>query len=99
MYIFQGNYQHYPAKQGDETQLHLEICPQNKTVELWLTAEETNDPAFRAGLTPLYQKYRNEHLLVSVFLSGGGELYPQTRDLLLVNRRQWAERRGEAPLS
>ena len=77
---------------GDESRLRMDICEESKIVELWLTKEEKNDPAFRESLRPLYQKYKNEKYLVAVFLSGEADLYQQTRDLLLYNRRRQAEK-------
>ena len=69
----------------------MEIREQSRTVELWLTQEEKNDPAFRERLKPIYEKYREQNYLVAVFLPGEGDLYQQTRDLLLYNRRKLAE--------
>ena len=69
----------------------MEIREQSRTVELWLTREEKNDPAFREGLKPLYQKYKEQNYLVAVYLPGSGELSLETRYLLLYNRRQLAE--------
>ena len=71
--------------------MHIEIREQSKIVELWLTKEEKNDPAFRESLRPLYQKYKDQKYLVAVYLSGEEDLYQQTRDLLLYNRRKLAE--------
>ena len=81
---------------GDDIHLHIKIREQSKIVELWLTREEKNDPAFRESLRPLYQKYKNEKYLVAVFLSGEADLYQQTRDLLLYNRRRLAEKEVQA---
>ena len=69
----------------------MEVREQSRTVELWLTQEEKNDPAFRDGLKPIYEKYRAQKYLVAVFLPGEENLYQQTRDLLLYNRRKLAE--------
>ena len=70
----------------------MEIREQSKIVELWLTREERDDPAFRESLKPIYQQYKDENYLVAVFLSGEEDLYQQTRDLLLYNRRRLAEK-------
>ena len=70
----------------------MEIREQNKIVELWLTREERDDSAFRESLKPIYQQYKNQKYLVAVFLSGDENLYQQTRDLLLYNRRRQAEK-------
>lgn len=69
----------------------MEVREQSRTVELWLTQEEKNDPAFREGLKPIYETYRAQHYLVAVFLPGEGDLYQQTRDLLAYNRRKLVE--------
>ena len=70
----------------------MEIREQSKIVELWLTREERDDPAFRESLKPIYQQYKDQKYLVAVFLSGEEDLYQQTRDLLLYNRRRSAEK-------
>ena len=69
---------------------------QSTIVELWLTREERDDPAFRESLKPIYQQYKDENYLVAVFLSGEEDLYQQTRDLLLYNRRRLAEKEVQA---
>ena len=70
----------------------MEVREQSKIVELWLTREERDDPAFRESLKPIYQQYKDQKYLVAVFLSGEEDLYQQTRDLLLYNRRRLAEK-------
>ena len=74
----------------------MEVREQSKIVELWLTREERDDPAFRESLKPIYQKYKEQKYLVAVFLSGEEDLYQQTRDLLLYNRRRQAEKEVQA---
>ena len=76
--------------------MRMEIREQSKIVELWLTREERDDPAFRKSLKPIYQQYKDENYLVAVFLSGEEDLYQQTRDLLLYNRRRLAEKEVQA---
>ena len=74
----------------------MEIREQSKIVELWLTRDERGDPAFRESLKPIYQQYKDQNYLVAVFLSGEEDLYQQTRDLLLYNRRRLAEKEVQA---
>ena len=74
----------------------MEIREQSRIVELWLTREERDDPAFRESLKPIYQQYKDQNYLVAVFLSGEEDLYQQTRDLLLYNRRRLAEKEVQA---
>ena len=76
--------------------MRLEIREQSKIVELWLTREERDDSAFRESLKPIYQQYKDQKYLVAVFLSGEEDLYQQTRDLLLYNRRRLAEKEVQA---
>ena len=74
----------------------MEIREQNKIVELWLTREERDDPAFRESLKSIYQRYKDQKYLVAVFLSGEEDLYQQTGDLLLYSRRRLAEKEVQA---
>ena len=74
----------------------MEIREQSKIVELWLTREEKDDLAFWESLKPIYQEYKEQKYLVAVFLSGEEDLYQQTRDLLLYNRRRQAEKEVQA---
>lgn len=77
---------------GDDSPLQVNVREKSKVVELWLTREEKNAPAFRESLKPIYQQYKAQKYLVAVFLSGEENLYKQTRDLLLYNRRRSAEK-------
>lgn len=72
--------------------MRMEVKDQNKVVELWLTREERNDQPFLESLKPLCRQYQAQHYLVAVFYSGEEDLYQQTRDLLLYNRRRAAEK-------
>ena len=76
--------------------MRMEIRDESKIVELWLTREEKDDLAFWESLKPIYQKYKEQKYLVAVFLSGEEDLYQQTRDLLLYNRRRQAEKEVQA---
>lgn len=77
---------------GDDAPLQMTINENSKIVDLWLTRAEKADAAVQEALKPIYQKYKEQKYLVAVFLSGEEELYPQTRDLLLYNRRRSAEK-------
>lgn len=70
----------------------MEVRDQSKIVELWLTRAERDDPTVRESLKPIYEQYRNQKYLMAVFLSGEADLYQQTLDLLLYNRRRLAEK-------
>ena len=71
--------------------MQMRVQKEQKIVELWLTRAEKDDPAFQSSLKPLCQQYKAKNYLVAVFLSGEADLYQQTRDLLLYNRRRLAE--------
>lgn len=71
--------------------MQMRVQKEQKIVELWLTRAEKDDPAFRSSLKPLFRQYKAQNYLVAVFLSGEADLYQQTRDLLLYNRRRLAE--------
>ena len=72
--------------------MRMEVKEQSKVVELWLTREEKNDQQFLESLKPLYRQYKAQNYMVAVFYSGEEDLYQQTRDLLLYNRRRAAEK-------
>lgn len=71
--------------------MQMRVQKEQKIVELWLTRAEKDDPAFQSSLKPLFQQYKAKNYLVVIFLSGEADLYQQTRDLLLYNRRRLAE--------
>ena len=64
----------------------------SKIVGIWLTRAEKNDAALRESLKPLYKKYHEQKYKVAVYMSGEQDLYENTRDLLLYNRRRAAEK-------
>lgn len=74
----------------------MKVNEQSKIVELWLTNNEKEDPLFRESLKPIYQQYTAQKYMVAVFLSGGEDLYQQTRDLLVYNQRRIAEKEVQA---
>ena len=72
--------------------MQVDVDDTGKTVRIWLTKGEKDDPGLRDTLRPLYRPYREKGYLVAVFLSGENDLYQGTRDLLLYNRRRAAEK-------
>lgn len=75
----------------------MEICinDERKTVEVWLSNEEKNNPAVRQRLKPLYAEYAEKKYTVAVFMSGSQDLYSLTSDLLCYNRKRIAELEAE----
>ena len=71
--------------------MEMTVKDEWKLVEIWLTNAEKSDPVLRAGLQSVYDTYKKKKYLVAVFESGNGDLYEQTRDLLLYNRQRLAE--------
>ena len=76
--------------------MEMIVRDDRKLVEIWLTNAEKNDPKVREGLKDIYDKYKNTKHTVAVFQSGKGDLYENTRDLLLYNRRRTAQKEVEA---
>ena len=72
--------------------MEMNVRDDKKLVEIWLTNAEKIDPVLREGLKEIYAKYKAKKYMVAVFESGRGNLYENTRDLLLYNRRRSAEK-------
>ena len=72
--------------------MEMNVRDDQKLVEIWLTNAEKIDPVLREGLKEIYAKYKTKKYMVAVFESGKGDLYENTRDLLLFNRRRSAEK-------
>ena len=68
----------------------------SKIIEVALTNAEQTDEAVKKQLKELYAQYKGTKYTVAVFLSGKRDLYEDTRDLLLFNRRRAAERAVQA---
>ena len=71
--------------------MEMNVRDDKQLVEIWLTNAEKKDLALSEGLKDIYDKYKKKKYLVAVFESGNGDLYEQTRDLLLYNRQRLAE--------
>ena len=70
--------------------MQVTVNEKSKIVEMWLTKAERDNAQFRETLKPLYAALKQKGYRVAVFLSGDGDLYEGTRDLLLYNRRSLA---------
>ena len=77
--------------------MEMNVRDDQKLVEIWLTNAEKIDPVLREGLKEIYAKYKTKKYMVAVFESGKGDLYENTRDLLIFNRRRSAEKVGAYP--
>lgn len=72
--------------------MEMNVRDEQKTVDIWLTNAEKNDPEIRRSLEDIYREYQQKKYLVAVFESGSQDLYQNTLDLLRYNRRRSAER-------
>lgn len=72
--------------------MEMNVRDEQKTVDIWLSNAEKNDPAIRRSLEDIYREYQQKKYLVAVFESGSQDLYQNTLDLLQYNRRRSAER-------
>ena len=72
--------------------MNVKIHEPAKIVEIMLTHTEQADEEVRKRLKKLYAQYKGPTYTVAVFLSGSRDLYEDTRELLLFNRRRAAER-------
>jgi len=71
--------------------MDIVVADDKKRVEIWLTRAERDDADLRESLKPLFVKYKNMKYLVVVYSSGEGDLFANTRDLLLHNKEQIAK--------
>ena len=78
--------------------MQTKIHEPTQIVEVMLTHAEQADEAVKKQLKELYAQYKGTKYTVVVFLSGKRDLYEDTRDLLLFNRRRAAERAVQVPL-
>lgn len=68
--------------------MEMVVDHQTKIVEYWLRSDEAG---LREQLKPEFMDWRRKGYMPAVFLSGDGDLYSYTRDLLRYNRKRIAE--------
>ena len=71
--------------------MQIEVSHQAKLTTVWLTRAEQEDTAIREQLNELYADYKAKKYMVAQFHSGTEDLYCNTRDLLLFNRKRIEE--------
>lgn len=71
--------------------MEINVRDDLKIVDIWLTNAEKSDQALRAGLQPIYDKYKAKKYTVVVFESGSRDLYQSTLDLLAYNKKRVAQ--------
>lgn len=72
--------------------MQIEILQASKTVAIWLTTAEAQDPIIQARLSQIYADCATKKYTPAVFWSGSRSLPEQTSGLLIHNRRQTAQR-------
>ena len=76
--------------------MELDIKKDQGIALIWLTRAESADPAVSEYLKPIYAECRAQGLMPVVMHSGNGDLYANTRDLLVDTRRRQAEKEVRA---
>ena len=71
--------------------MEINVRDDMKLVTVWLTRAEQEDTALRERLKTLYADYKAKKYMVAQFHSGTEDLYRNTRDLLLFNRKRIEE--------
>ena len=71
--------------------MEINVRDDMKLVTIWLTRAEQEDTAIREQLKALYADYKAKKYMVAQFHSGTEDLYRNTRDLLLFNRKRIEE--------
>ena len=72
--------------------MQIEVLHASKTVAIWVTSAEAEDPTVQAKLSAIYADCAAKKFTPAVFRSGGASLPEQTSGLLIHNRRRTAQR-------
>lgn len=72
--------------------MQIEVLRNSKTVAIWLTSLEAEDPNVQDRLAAIFADCSEKKYTPAVFQSGGKSLREQTSGLLVHNRRQTAQR-------
>lgn len=76
--------------------MEVSINDQAQIVEVWLTNADQADLQVMQEVQTLRSNYRGTKYMVIEYRSGQGDLYAQTRDLLLHNRIALAKQQVQA---
>ena len=71
--------------------MEIHVSDDMKLVTVWLTRAEKEDANIREQLKTLYADYKAKKYMVAQFHSGTEDMYRNTRDLLLFNRKRIEE--------
>ena len=72
--------------------MEIVVKDDKKRVEVWLTRAEKNDAQLKESLKPMFAEYKAKKYLCVVYNSGNGDLFANTRDLLLHNKEVIAKK-------
>ena len=72
--------------------MEVNIIDDKKMVTIWLTNTDQKDPCLVNELFHLYEVYTKKKYQIAEFHSGTEDLYANTRDLLLFNRKRMVEK-------
>ena len=72
--------------------MEMNIRSDRKLVEIWLSNGEKSNPITRMDINGICDKYKKQNYLVAVFESGSENLFQNTLDLLVYNRKRTAEK-------
>ena len=72
--------------------MQIVILHASKTVAIWVTSAEAEDPNVQAKLSAIYDDCAAKKYTPAVFRSGRASLPEQTSGLLIHNRRRAAQR-------
>lgn len=68
--------------------MELNLHPERKIAEIWLTQNEGRDRALQRKLRQVYGKYCSQGYTVAVYLSGNQDLSDMTGQLLCCNQKK-----------
>lgn len=71
--------------------MELNLHPERKITEIWLTKKEREDQALQRKLRQVYGEYRSQGYTVAVYLSGNQDLSDMTGQLLCCNQKKSVE--------
>lgn len=73
----------------------IEKDDQKKQVLYWLTKTEGDNIQLMESLRPQFKEWHEKGYFVAAFISGKGDLYEGTLDLLIHNKKMWIRQQLE----
>lgn len=72
--------------------MEVVVKDDKKRVEVWLTRAEKSNMQLKESLKSMFAEYKAKKYLCVVYNSGDGDLFANTRDLLLHNKEVIAKK-------